>query len=456
MKSSMGRRTFLKGSAVAAAAVAMPTIIPATAFGANSRIALGGIGVGDRGMLNMRNLMASNDCRVVAVCDARHGRMKRSKDEVDRKYGDKGCAEYADFRELLARKDIDAVMCAPQDHWHSLVTVAAAKAGKDVWCEKPTGVCINDGIAMRAALRKYKRVFQSGLWQRSLGNFRQGCELARNGYLGKISEVRVAVESTGFQPKFKGPYQPQPLPADIDWKMWLGPASYNAYNYGRIEYPDFYLINDYCEGWTTNWGVHHLDIAQWGCPALATEPFEVEVTESSYYVNKGYADNIERWKAVFTYQSGLRMVFTDNEKQPMGTRFIGDKGWVQVNRGDRIEASDFSLLTIKPKQGDTRLLPTDCANFDDVTTLKTKDGERTVLKKVNHWQGWLDGIRSRNEPITGIDVTHTASTLGMVVGIAARLQRKLKWDWQSERFVGDDVANAMLTRPMHNGWKLEV
>ena len=454
MTMTISRRQFLTRASAAAAAIGFPTVIPSTAFGANERIALGVIGSGDRGMLNARNLMASGDCRIVAVCDARHSRMRGAKDEIDRKYGDKGCAEYADFRDLLARKEIDAVMCAPQDHWHSLVTVAAARAGKDVWCEKPTGVCVSDGIAMRAVIRKYNRVFQSGLWQRSLGNFRQGAELARNGYLGKITEVRVAVESTGFQPKFKGPYQPQPIPADMDWKMWLGPARWNAYNYGRIEYPDFYLVNDYCEGWTTNWGVHHLDIAQWGCPALATEPFEVEVSEASYYVNKGYADNIERWKAVFTYPDGLRMVFTDNEKQPLGTRFIGEKGWVQVNRGDQIEASG-DLLRLRPQARDVRLLPADKMAFDDVTTIKAKAGDRVGYKSVNHWQGFLDAIRSRKEAIAGIDATHTASTLGMVAGIAARLQQKLKWDWKTERFVGNDLANTMLTRPMHNGWKLE-
>ncbi|MDX9866587.1 MAG: Gfo/Idh/MocA family oxidoreductase [Kiritimatiellia bacterium] len=453
MSIAWNRRQFLKRTAAAATAFGFPTILPSTAFGANERIALGCIGVGDRGTLNMRNFLGLDGCRIVAVCDAQRDRMRKAKGLVDQKNGDQGCATFGDFRELLARKEIDAVMIAAQDHWHSLIATAAANAGKDMFCEKPTGVCVNDGFAIRAALRKNRRVFQSGMWQRSLGNFRQGAELALNGYLGKITEVRVAVEGPHFQPKYKGPYDPQPVPEGFDWAMWQGPARYNPFNPGRVAYPDWYLLNDYCEGWTTNWGVHHLDIAHWGVPALGTEPFEIECG-GTYYKNKGFADNIETWKATLTYASGLRMVFSDDRQQKLGTTFVGEKGWVHVNRGDRIEASAPELLTLRPKAGDRRLLPDGCT-FDDVTTLKTKDGERVVYKKVDHWGGLLDAMRSRKEPIAGIDATHVASALGMISGIAARLQQKLKWDWKSERFVGNDLANAMLTRPMHNGWKLE-
>ena len=258
---AISRREFLTRASVAAAAISFPSLIPSTAFGANDRIALGCIGVGDRGTLNMRNFMGTNACRVVAVCDAQRARMEKAKGLVDQKYGDQGCAMIGDYRELLARKDIDVVMIAAQDHWHSLIATAAANAGKDMFCEKPMGVCVNDGFAIRAAIRKNKRVFQSGMWQRSLGNFRQGAELALNGYLGKITEVQVAVEGPHFQPVYKGPYDPQPVPDGFDWAMWQGPVRYSPFNPGRVAYPDWYLLNDYCEGWTTNWGVHHLDSA---------------------------------------------------------------------------------------------------------------------------------------------------------------------------------------------------
>ncbi|HRR32716.1 MAG TPA: Gfo/Idh/MocA family oxidoreductase [Kiritimatiellia bacterium] len=452
----INRRVFLKGATLGAAALAAPTIIPATAFGANERIALGCIGVGGMGTGNMRNFLAADACRVVAVCDVQRDRRERAKKTVDEKYGDTGCAMYGDYRELLARKDIDAVMIAAQDHWHSLIATAAAKAKKDMYCEKPTGVCINDGFAIRKAVRKHKRVFQSGMWQRSLGNFRQGCELALNGYLGKITEIEVAVPAgKSFQPKYKGPYEPQPVPDGFDWAMWLGPARFSPFNPARVTYPDWYLHNDYCEGWTTNWGVHHLDIAHWGCPLLSKESFEIEVSDVSYYVNQGFGDNIATWKAVLAYESGLRVVFTDAAQKPQGTKFIGEKGWVYVDRNDKIVASD-NLLSVRPKEGDTRLLPVDSMSFDDVTTIKTKDGERTGYKNVNHAEGLLNAMRSRKDPIADIDATHVASTLGMITGIAARLQQKLKWDWKTERFVGNDLANAMLVRPMHNGWKLDV
>ena len=453
MTLTLNRRQFLTRTTAAVAVLGFPAIIPSTAFGANDRIALGCIGMGGRGTLNMRNFLGLDACRVVAVCDVQRDRRQAAKGLVDAKFGDKGCAMYGDFREVIARKDIDAVMIAPQDHWHSLVATAAANAGKDMFCEKPTGVCVNDGFAIRSAIRKNKRMFQSGMWQRSLGNFRQGCELVRNGHIGKLTEVQVAVEGPHFQPKYQGPYDPQPVPEGFDWAMWQGPARFNAFNAGRVAYPDWYLLNDYCEGWTTNWGVHHLDIAHWGCPALGKEPFEVECS-GTYYVNKGFADNIETWKATFTYASGLRMVFSDDRQQKIGTKFIGEKGWVHVNRGDQISAGPDDLLKICPKEGDVRLLPTGCT-VNDVTTLKTKDGERTSYKNINHWEGLLDAMRSRKDPLADIDATHVASTLGMIAGIAARLGERLKWDWKSERFVGNDLANAMLVRPMHNGWKLE-
>ena len=147
------------------------------------------------------------------------------------------------------------------------------------------------------------------------------------------------------------------------------------------------------------------------------------------------------------------MVFTDASQQACGTKFIGEKGWAYVDRNDKIEASG-DLLKVRPKAGDVRLLPADSMSFDDITVIKTKDGEKTGFKNVSHAEGLLNAMRSRKDPIASIDATHTASTLGMIAGIAARLQQKLKWDWKAERFVGNDLANSMLVRPMHNGWKL--
>ena len=228
----INRRSFVKSSV---AAFGLPMIVPSTAFGANEKIVMGCIGVGGMGTRNMRNFLGSDDCRVVAVCDVQRDRREKAKNTVDQHYGDQGCALYNDYREVVARKDIDAVMIAAQDHWHSLIATAAANAGKDMYCEKPTGLCVHDGQVIRAALRKNNRVFQSGMWQRSLGNFRQGAELALNGHLGKLKEIQVSVPAgKNFKNKFKGPYDPQPVPENIDWKMWQGPARQNPFNQGRI------------------------------------------------------------------------------------------------------------------------------------------------------------------------------------------------------------------------------
>ena len=429
MKSQITRRNFIKTSAAAAGVLGFPTIIPAAAFGAGNKINIGCIGVGGMGTGNLKNFLALEDCRVVAVCDTYQDRRQKAKNLVDTKYGDQGCTMSGDFRELIARKDIDAVMIAPQDHWHALIATAAAAAGKDMYCEKPLGVAVGECQAIRAAIRKHQRVFQAGTWQRSQGKFRQACELARNGYVGKIHEVHVAAPSPQYQPKYAGPLDPQPVPDGFDWEMWRGPALNKAYNPGRVAWPDWYLIWDYCAGFICNWGVHHLDIANWGCPQLGTEPFDVEC--KGVYRTKGFTDNLESWSATFTFASGLKLIFTDQTKQKVGTRFIGDRGWVHVDRAG-LWSEPETLLKVK-----------------------LKDDELHLHRSDNHGDDFLTSIRSRKDPVSSVDATFVASTLGLSAEIAARLETKLKWDPKKERFVGNDEANRRLTRQMHNGWKLE-
>lgn len=434
MNRNIARRQFLKKSAGIAAALGFPSVIPGSALGKDdavapsNRIAIGCIGVGGMGTGNMKNFLGLDDCRVVAVCDAYEDRRQKAKALVDEHCGDQGCAMYGDFREVLARKDIDAVMIAAQDHWHSLIATAAAAAGKDMYCEKPMGVCIDDGKRILKAVRDHKRVFQAGTWQRSLGRFLQACELARNGRVGRIHTVQVSAPGPQYQPKYNGPLDPQPAPAGFDWERWRGPAPDKPYNPGRVAWPDWYLIWDYCAGFICNWGVHHLDIANWGCPALGTEPFEVECKAT--YRKKGFADNVDGWNATFTYPDGLKMTFTDQNQQKVGARFIGDKGWVHVDRAG-IWAEPESLLKADLKDSAVRL-----------------------YKSTNHCDDFLSCVRSRKDPVSNAEATHVASYLGLVADIAARLEQKLKWDPKAEAFVGNDAANGMLVRPMHNGWKL--
>ncbi len=427
------RRQFLQSAAAAGVAgVSLPIIGRARAADSpapSDKITIGCIGVGGMGTGNMKVFVGLPNCRVVAVCDTYEDRRRRAKSIVDDNYGNQDCQMYGDFRELLARQDIDAVMIAPQDHWHVIVATAAAKAGKDMYCEKPLGVSVEQGQQIRDAVRGAKRVFQTGTWQRSQRKFQQAVELVRHGYVGKIHTVEVAAPCAQYRPKYKGSLDPQPVPAGFDWEMWRGPAPAKPYNPGRVAWPDWYLISDYCAGFITNWGVHHLDIANWGCPQLGTEPFEVECDE--VLRKEGLTDNSETWSATFNYASGLKMIYKDDSQQKTGTRFIGDEGWVHVDRAG-IWSEPESLLKVK-------LTP----------------DQAPITDSKHHQDNFLDCVRSRQDPVSDIDAAYVASTLGLLADISGRLGQKLKWDPQHERFVDHDDANAMLTRTLHNGWKVD-
>ncbi|MCX6910342.1 MAG: Gfo/Idh/MocA family oxidoreductase [Verrucomicrobia bacterium] len=449
----MNRRDFLRSSAAAAAAVGLPNLIPATAFGANSKIVMGCIGVGSRGRNNMKLFLALEGCRVVAVCDPYEDRRQKAKKMADAQYGDTGCAMFGDYRELVARKDIDAVSIATQDHWHALVATAAAAAGKDMYCEKPMGVSVEQGRIMLDAIRKHKRMFQAGTWQRAQGKFRQACALVRNGYVGTLREIQVAAPGPQYQPKYNGPLDPEPVPEGFDWNMWRGPAPNKPYNPGRVAWPDWYLIWDYCAGFICNWGVHYLDIANWGCPALGKEACDIEC--KGVYRKKSFTDNIESWNGTFNFSSGLKMTFIDipSESDPRtGAKFIGDKGWVHVSRAG-IWSEPGSLLQLRPKAGETHVYESSEPG-DDIITIKAKAGDQIAFKTFNHGDDFLSSVRSRKDPVSDVNATHVASYLGLVAEIAARLETKLKWDPKKEKFIGNDEANKRLTRPMHNGWKL--
>ena len=436
------RRRFLAGTSFAAVgALGFPTIVPSVVFGAEGQVApsnkitMGCIGVGGQGTDNMNSFLGPSGCRVVAVCDVSESRRQKAKERVDARYKDQGCAMISDWRELIARKDIDAVMIATQDHWHSLIAVAAAKSGKDMYCEKPMGVSLQDGQAIRDAVRTHKRVFQGGTMQRSWPDFRHTCQLARNGYFGKIHTVEVATDGTKNTARYKGPRDPQPaptVPPGFDWEMWQGPAQRYPYHPARTS-SDWFMIHDYSRGWIVNWGVHHLDIALWGCPQLGTEPFEIEGRVT--WRKEGFTDTANEWNATYTYPDGFKLVFTDQMKMPTGIRFIGDKGWVRVDRGwpghPGLVADPVSLLEVK-----------------------IRPEELHLSNSGNHHDNFLECVRSRKDPVSDVDATHKASYLGMVAEAAGRLEQKLKWDPQAERFIGNDEANALLTRPMQNGWTL--
>jgi predicted dehydrogenase len=432
------RRSFFKRAAAAASATfAMPYLVPAAALGkdgqvaASQRVVLGSIGVGSMGRGDIKGLMRADGVQIVAVCDVFQDRRDKAKAIVDEQYGNQDCKTYRDFRDVLARPDIDAVCITTQDHWHALIAVAAARAGKDMYCQKPLGMTVQECQAIRDAVRRHGVIFQTGTQQRSDRSFRFVCELARNGLLGKIHTVEVAAPGPRYQRMYQQPTTPEPIPEGFDFDMFLGPAKARPYNGGLWAWPDWYLIRDLCVGFIVNWGVHHLDIANWGCPAVTAEPCELEFTGS--YRNDGLTDNINDWTGEFRFASGLRMTYSDTgNPNQQGCLFRGDQGWAHVNRSrSTFEPASLRDVTIPPDGIDLA-------------------GDATG----SHYENFVQCVRSRQDPIAPVEAGYGASYLGMIAEISVRLGRKLRWDPNKETFSDDDQANGLLSAPMRRPWQL--
>ncbi len=424
---NISRRHFL---GVAGIGLGMPSFISSSTFGANDRITLGVIGAGSRGrQVMMEGFVTDENIEVVAVCDVQQDRREKAAALVNDYYGHTDCAAYNDFREILARDDIDAVLITAPDHWHGVMATHAANAGKDMYCEKPLGMSVGEGRAIVDAVRRNNIIFQTGTQQRSGRNFRLACELARGGYLGKIHTVEVAAPGPSFKPKYDGPTDGQPAPPGLDWDLYVGPAPMKPYNPGRLEWPDWYLIRDYCVGFILNWGVHHLDIAAWGCPRLVSQPCELQCVGD--YRNEGLTDNINGWRASYAYPDGLRLEYSDTDNPfAQGVRFKGDAGWVHVSR-KTIEAEPASLLNITLPEDENRLHVSD-----------------------HHARDFIQAVRTRRDPVSPVESGHLASNLGLIGEIAARLKRPLHWDPANEVFHDDAEANALLTQPLRGPWAL--
>ncbi len=433
------RRQFIKTTSMIASGVCFPTIIPSSALGKDGatapsdKIVIGSIGLGIRGVKNMRQFFRHDDAIVAAVCDVDKGQRDKAKKIVDDYYVNQDCEVYNDFRELLARKDIDAVSLAVPDHWHVLAGLAASRAGKDMYYEKPVGLSMEQGQALRAAIHKNKNVFQFGTQQRSDENFRFACELARNQRIGELKTIYV-----GAPASWPIPQDPViPVPDGLDYDMWLGPAAKAPYSYQRCRphndkesYSTWYHINDYCLGFIANWGVHHLDIAQWGNGTDDTTPISVE--GNGEFPEKGMANCCMKWDLEFKYANGVTMIYTDNKgRSKQGVRFEGSRGWVHVNRSG-IDANPKSLL-------------------------KTTIGqdEINLTKSADHYRHFLDAVKSRAKTISPVDTAVHSDTLCQLSNIATRLGRKLNWNPEQETFIDDYQANAMLSRPMRAPWTLK-
>lgn len=429
---SVSRRGFLKRTAAAAAcAASAPYIIPSSALGADGatapsdRITLGFIGLGKQGRTShLASFRGDPQVQIVAVCDVESGRLEQSKKMVEDAYAGKadrasfkGCDMYRDFRELLARQDIDAVVIGTPDHWHAITCIESAKAGKDIYCEKPLTRTIKEGRALADAMKRYGRVFQTGSQQRSEynGRFRRAAEYVRCGAIGELKSIDIGV---GGPPGPSWELPAEPAPPTLDWGFWQGPAPARPYNselcplnYGG--YPHWRYYDDYAGGSLSDFGAHHFDIAQWALDMDESGPVEILPADG-------------KQRMTFIYANGIPM-YHGGEADCV---FHGTEGTIWVSRGF-IRSKPESILSIQLGPNDVHLSH-GCGHRDD----------------------WLRCIRSRQKPIACAETGHRTSTVCQLGNISYVLKRPLKWDPAAEQFIGDDEANKLTWRPCRSPWKL--
>jgi len=428
------RRTFLRKAASAAVLVGFPYIVPSSVFGINgniapsNRIVMGCIGTGGKGTGDMRAFLQKPQVRVIAVCDVDSRLRTRARDIVNEKYGNKDCAAYNDFREIIARNDIDAVTIATPDHWHAIPAIMAARAGKDIHCQKPLAHNIAEGRAICDAVKKHSVVWLTGSQQRSQPEFRRACELVRNGRIGKLHTVEVGLPTRWQQ---TCPPQPiQPVPKGLDYDMWLGPAPWAPYTEKRCMPLGWRWIYDYASGIITDWGAHHIDIAQWGMGTEYTGPVQIQA-EDYLFGTKGLWNTAYRYRVTCKYAKGFTLIIADTDKLRQGIRFIGNQGWVHVSREDGLDAQPKKIL-------ESRIGP------DEIHLYKSND----------HKGNFLDCVRTRAETVAPVEVAHRSVAVGHLGTIAMKTGRNLSWDPQAERFINDSTANRLLARTMRSPWRL--
>jgi predicted dehydrogenase len=419
------RRTFLKSTA----AVALPYAISASAIGAagrpapSERIVMGAIGVGGQGTRHVGGgiwvqgggFLSKPQVQFVAVCDVNARRRDNARNIVNKHYGHNDCAVYNDFRVLVAREDIDAVLVATPDHWHVLTSIAAVKSGKDVYCEKPLSLTITEARALSDTVRRYGRIFQTGTQQRSWREFRFACELVRNGYIGRVKSITVNVGGTS---NWWCDAPSEPEPEWLDWNMWLGPAPWRAYTQ-RIAPGGWMAFRDYSGGEMTNWGAHMFDVAQWAMDMDESGPVEIIPPDGKDYKVLTYK-----------YANGTIMTRDAISKNTPGVRFTGTEGWIEVSR-EHLIASPEKLLrqNIGPN-------------------------EIHLYESKEHPDNFLECIRTRRRPASDAEVGCRSITVCHLGNLAYWLGRPLRWDPKNEQFLNDEQANRMRSRTMRSPWRL--
>jgi len=418
------RRDFLRTVTLAGAAIGFPTILPSSVFGQNApsnRINLGLIGMGGQMKGHALSMLENKGVQVMAVCDVFRDRRELWKGRVEKSYAAgsqsgayKGCAAYNEYERILERSDIDAVFVCTPDHWHVPVSLAAVRAGKDVYVEKPLILTVREGRELSDTVKQYGAILQVGSQQRSNFSFRRASEIVRNGWLGKIREVQLYIGEFG-PPE---PLAEEPIPDGFDFDRWLGPTPWAPYNAERVSASGWRRHWEYGSRINGDWGAHHFDIAQWALGMDDSGPVE-------FVPRNLHGDNLQ----THTYANGT--VVTRVNKLIPGRltdeymiRFIGESGEVLVARGDCLETTPANLVKRPLSTADVHLYRSD-----------------------EHHQNWLDCIRTRNQPICPVETGYRSATICALSAIAERIKRPLKWDPATEQIIGDEEASAYLERP---------
>ena len=436
------RRNFLK-SLTGGIVAGFPAVIPSSALGRDGyvapseRIVMGAIGVGRQGSGDMRGFLSQKDVRMAAICDVNQANRERGMTAVNRAYNDTACAGYNDFRELLSRSDIDAVVIATGERWHPLVAIEAARNSKHMYCEKPLALSIGEAKAVRAAVNRSGVAFQFGTQQRSSFSYRHACELVRNGRIGELKTIMIGTVRSPSNHLVGTPKEPPP---GFDWDMWLGPSPWAPYSDMRVSVLAWLFISDYGLGCLDGaWGIHDVDIAQWVNDADRTGPIDVE-GEGRFYTD--IRDTPYEWTVEHNYANGVRLIHMDmvtakkraREFNSMGSNgasvFFGAEGWIYVSRdGVVTHPESLAAEVIGPNA-------------------------KQVIRSSDHRRNLLNAIRTGQPTIAPIEAAVRDQTVIQQEYISLSLKRKLRWDPAKEEFVDDPEANRWTTRPLRSPWHL--
>ena len=423
MSKTLSRRQLLKRAARIGATLMVPSFVPSAVLGLgdavapSERIVLGGIGINHRGTYVLGFMLAERDVQFVAVCDVRADRRNAVKAIADAKYGNKDCATYRDLRELLLRKDIDAVLIATGDRWHTMASILAAKAGKDIYSEKPCAITIAQCQDLAAAMRLHGRIFQAGTQRRNVGNFQFAVDLARSGKLGKLHTLHASIYNLESRHDWL-PAEPEPPRDVVDWDLWLGPAPWRPYNSayvagawrGHFDFDSGAKLHD--------WGAHTVDLCQWANRSDDTTPVEYEASGGTIHAR---------------YANGVKLIMRPDGWMGLGTcpvRFEGDEGWIETGDTGRIELHPASLRAEQ--------------------TVFTEEG----ISPSGHVRDFLNCVKSRAQPATSAEIARRSHVACHAAAISWLLGRKVTFDPRKEEFIGDEEANRMRSRAMREPWRV--